>query len=264
MTTPPDLERTALGRPVVGLTCYLERARWNAWDEPAALIGENYLSSLSDAGARVVILPPDATSDLVLDRIDGLVLAGGPDVDPALYQAAPHSTTDAPRSQQDGAEMMLYRGARKRNMPVLGICRGLQIMAAATGGSLHQHLPELVGGSLHRNAPGAFNKHDATFAPDSLIARVIGGERATVNSSHHQAVANPGGLTVTGWAEDGTIEVAEDVGAHFALGVQWHPEAATSVVSARLFAAFVAAARQWVGGGRMARATGACDQSGVT
>lgn len=255
----------AMSRPVIGLTCYVERARWNAWDEPAALIGQNYVGSLANAGALVAIIPPDATDELVLDRIDGLVLSGGPDVDPSCYGATPHAATGSPRRQRDTAEIALYRGARERNMPVLGICRGLQIMAVATEGSLHQHLPDLVANTVHRKAPGTFTEHGATFAPGSLIAKIAGEQRVTVNSSHHQAVADPGALTVTGWADDGTIEVAADLAAHFSLGVQWHPEAAGSALSARLFAAFVVAARNWVASGRDHRdIAGSGDQIGVT
>lgn len=242
--------RVEMSRPVVGLTCYLERARWNSWDEPAALIGEHYLRSLTQAGARTVIVPQDVVDNSVLDRLDGLVLAGGADVDPATYAADPHSATGPTRPERDQAEIMLYTGARERGMPVLGICRGLQIMSIATGGSLHQHLPDLVGDTSHRSAPGTFNDHGATFAPGSLIARIVGAEHTVVNSSHHQAVADPGLLTVTGWAQDATIEVAEDPAAHFGLGVQWHPEVVQTEVSARIFAAFATAAGRWAADGR--------------
>ncbi|MDP4015387.1 MAG: gamma-glutamyl-gamma-aminobutyrate hydrolase family protein [Candidatus Nanopelagicales bacterium] len=242
-----------MSRPVVGLTCYSEPARWGAWDTDAAVIQADYVRSLTDAGARAVIVPPDVIDDAVLDRIDGLVLAGGPDVDPAEYGADALPTTDSARTERDSSELLLYRGARQRKMPVLGICRGLQIMAVAECGSLHQHLPDVVGGIRHRPAPGKFDDHDAVFAPDSLVARIVGAESATVNSSHHQAVADAGRLTVTGWADDGTVEVAEDPTAPFVLGVQWHPEVATGdAVSASLFAAFVHAAGQWAGGSKQA------------
>lgn len=237
-----------LSRPVVGLTCYIERARWGVWDEQAALIGVDYLRSLTDAGARVVILPPDTVDDEVLDRIDGLVIAGGPDVDPARYGARAVPTTDSPRVERDAAELLLYRGARERCMPVFGICRGLQIMAVAEGGNLHQHLPAVVGNTRHRDALGTYNAHGAVFKPDSLVAGIVGAQRVTVNSSHHQGVADAGRLTVTGWADDGTVEVAEDPAAPFVLGVQWHPEVDTTEVSARIFTAFVRAAGKWADG----------------
>lgn len=239
----------SMSRPVVGLTCYCEPARWSSWNEEAALIQFAYVRSLTVAGARVVILPPDSVDDDVLDRVDGLVLAGGADVDPARFGARALPTTDAPQVERDAGELLLYRGARQRAMPVLGICRGLQIMAVAQGGSLLQHLPDVVGGTRHQDAPGTFNDHGAVFAPDSLVARIVGATQATVNSSHHQGVAEAGRLRVTGWADDGTLEVAEDPSATFVLGVQWHPEVATDeAVSERVFAAFVQAARQWADG----------------
>lgn len=238
-----------MNRAVVGLTCYCEPARWGPWDEEAALIQSAYVRSLAVAGARVVILPPDSIDDEVLDRVDGLVLAGGGDVDPARFGGQALPTTDLPQVQRDAGEILLYLGARQRAMPVLGICRGLQIMAVAEGGRLHQHLPDVVGENWHRDAPGTFNDHGAVFAPDSLVARIVGAQQATVNSSHHQSIDDAGRLRVTGWAEDGTVEVAEDPSAPFVLGVQWHPEVATNeAVSAHVFAAFVQAARQWADG----------------
>ena len=230
-------------RPVIGLTCYVEPARWGAWDQPAALVPLAYVERLERAGARVVILPPDSLDDEVLDRLDGLVIAGGADVGPGHYGAEPHPTTDVPRTRRDAGELLLYRGARARDLPVLGICRGLQIMAVAEGGTLEQHLPDVVGDTRHREAPGTFNEHGARFAAGSLAAAVVGAQELVVNSSHHQAVADAGRLTVTGWSDDGTVETAEDPSGRFVLGVQWHPEAADDpAVSDRVFAALVAAA----------------------
>jgi len=229
-------------QPVIGLTSYLEPAKWGAWDMPAALIPWNYVNKLQAAGASVVILPPDADNHEAISRLDGLVMAGGADIEPALYGAAHQEGTDKPRTERDASELGLYRAAREANLPVFGICRGLQIMAVAHGGSLHQHLPDLVGNTLHRDAPGTFNNHGATFTSGSLIADLVGATEVTVNSSHHQAVNSPGDLTVTGYAEDGTIEVCEDPSAEFVLGVQWHPEFSDDVkVSENLFAAFVKA-----------------------
>jgi putative glutamine amidotransferase len=230
-------------RPVIGLTCYVEQARWGAWDQRAALIPWTYVARLEAAGARVVILPPDSTDADVLDRLDGLVISGGADVDPARYGQEPHATTDVPRLERDSGEVVLYQGARDRDLPVLGICRGLQVMAVAEGGSLVQHLPDVVGDTRHRDAPGTFNDHGATFAEGSLAAAVVGASAVVVNSSHHQSVADVGSLTATGWADDGTIETAEDPAARFVLGVQWHPEAAVDpAVSDRIFRALVQAA----------------------
>jgi putative glutamine amidotransferase len=229
-------------QPVIGLTSYLEPAKWGAWDLPAALIPWNYVNKLQAAGASVVILPPDANNHEAISRLDGLVMAGGADIEPARYGAEHREGTDKPRVERDASELGLYRAAREANLPVFGICRGLQIMAVAHGGSLHQHLPDVVGNTLHREAPGTFNNHGATFTPGSLIADLVGATEVTVNSSHHQAVDSPGDLTVTGYAEDGTIEVCEDPSSEFVLGVQWHPEFSNDEqVSENLFRAFVKA-----------------------
>ena len=231
-----------MNQPVIGLTSYLEPAKWGAWDQPAALIPWNYVNKLQAAGASVVILPPDADNHTAIARLDGLVMAGGADIEPARYGAEHKEGTDKPRVERDASELGLYRAAREANLPVFGICRGLQIMAVAHGGSLHQHLPDLVGNTLHRDAPGTFNNHGATFTPGSLIAGLVGATEATVNSSHHQAVDSPGNLTVTGYAEDGTVEVCEDPSAEFVLGVQWHPEFSDDEnISENLFRAFVKA-----------------------
>ena len=231
-----------MNQPVIGLTSYLEPAKWGAWDQPAALIPWNYVNKLQAAGATVVILPPDADNHDAISRLDGLVMAGGADIEPARYGAAHQEGTDKPRVERDASELGLYRAAREANLPVFGICRGMQIMAVAHGGSLHQHLPDVVGNTLHRDAPGTFNNHGATFTPGSLIADLVGATEVTVNSSHHQAVDYPGDLTVTGYAEDGTIEVCEDPSAEFVLGVQWHPEFShDEQVSENLFRAFVKA-----------------------
>jgi putative glutamine amidotransferase len=231
-----------MNQPVIGLTSYLEPAKWGAWDQPAALIPWNYVNKLQAAGASVVILPPDADNHTAIARLDGLVMAGGADIEPARYGASHQEGTDKPRAERDASELGLYRAAREANLPVFGICRGLQIMAVSHGGSLHQHLPDLVGNTLHRDAPGTFNNHGATFTPGSLIAGLVGATEATVNSSHHQAVDSPGNLTVTGYAEDGTVEVCEDPSAEFVLGVQWHPEFSDDEnISENLFRAFVKA-----------------------
>jgi putative glutamine amidotransferase len=229
-------------RPVIGVSCYGERAQWGAWDIDAVVLHRDYVRSLEAVGAAVVVLPPleDAgTATDVVARLDGLVLAGGADVDPASYGADPDPTTDRPRTDRDATEAGLWRAARARDLPVLGICRGMQVMAVAEGGSLIQDLPSAGYGLTHRERPGAFTEHGARFAPGSLAAAVLGTE-LVVNSSHHQGVADPGTLTVTGWADDGTIEALEDPTAPFVLGVQWHPE---MTEDRRLFAALVTAAR---------------------
>ncbi len=213
-----------MSRPVIAVSSYLEPAKWGAWDLVAAVLPHWYVDLFQEAGARVIIIPPDVDADVsVLDRVDGLVLVGGADVDARLYGQPPHDTADTPRESRDASELALYRGARQRGLPVFGICRGLQIMAVAHGGSLHQHVPD-ISELTHRIAPGSFNDHQAHFVEGSLIASILGAGAYTVNSSHHQAVADAGDLFVSGYASDGTVEVAEDPSAAFVLGVQWHPE----------------------------------------
>jgi len=208
--------------PVIGLSCYLEPARWGAWELPAALIPQWYTDLFQTAGATVVLLPPGQGPD-ALDRLDGLAMAGGADIDATRYGAEPHATADVPRETRDASELSLYRRARERDLPVLGICRGLQVMAVAHGGTLIQNLPD-VSDLVHRERPGQFVEHEAQFVPGTLAASIYGTDPVIVNSSHHQAVDSPGSLVVSGLAPDGTIEACEDPDAAFCLGVQWHPE----------------------------------------
>jgi putative glutamine amidotransferase len=231
-------------RPVIGVSCYGERAAWGAWDVDAVVLHRAYVEALETSGAAVVIVPPvtdEPSIDAIVSRLDGLVLAGGADVNPADYGDAPHQTTDRPRLDRDRTERRLYRAARDEGIPVLGICRGMQVMAVESGGRLIQDLPDAGFGSTHREAPGTFTEHAATFVSGSLIARLLASTEATVNSSHHQAVGDPGTLTVTGHAADGTVEVLEDPDAAFVLGVQWHPEMSDD---RRLFEALVHAAHR--------------------
>ena len=231
-----------MSRPVVGLSTYLESASWTSWKGvPASVIQFYYIEKLQNAGARVVLLPPDTGDVDVLDRLDGLVMCGGADIDARLYNEEPHETADAPRQSRDASEIALYRGASARDLPVLGICRGLQIMAVAEGGALHQHLFDVVGDWKHRKEPGTFAQHGARFTEGSRIAQIFGTTSMTVNSSHHQSVKDPGRLTITGWAEDDTVEVCEDPSKRFVVGVQWHPEVMDDT---RLFEAFVSACRR--------------------
>jgi putative glutamine amidotransferase len=212
-----------MGRPVIGLTTYVEPARWGAWEVPAALLHEWYVDAVREAGGRPILLPPDS-DDEVLDRIDALVIIGGADIDPARYGEQPHATTDVPRTARDESEIVLCRGARERDLPLLGICRGMQVMAVAHDGALIQDLPDAGFGLAHRVQPGTFTEHEVRLAEGSRIARIYGATSVVTNSSHHQGVADPGTLVPTGWAEDGLIEVLEAPEARFAVGVQWHPE----------------------------------------
>jgi putative glutamine amidotransferase len=211
-----------MSRPVIGLSTYLEPAAWGAWSMPAALLPHWYVDLFHEAGFSVVMLPPSADTDAV-DRLDGLVLVGGADVDARLYDQEPHATADTPRETRDASEIALYRRARERGMPVLGVCRGMQVMAIAHGGALHQDLPD-VSTLVHRERPGHFVDHSSVIEPGTLAASVFGSGERVVNSSHHQAVSDPGDLVVSGRAPDGTVEILEDPSVDFCLGVQWHPE----------------------------------------
>jgi putative glutamine amidotransferase len=228
-----------MSRPVVGITCYVEPARWGAWDTRAAVLPMTYVDNVRRAGGRPVIIPPDDLDADVLDRLDGLVIAGGADVNPALYGAEPEPGTDAPRLDRDAGEVLLFQAARERDLPVLGICRGMQIMAVASGGTLVQDIPSATGSQIHRPGPGQFSDHQASFVAGSKVAGIVG-ESTVVNSSHHQSVVDSGSLTVTGWAQDDSIEALEDPTKKFVVGLQWHPEARDEE---RVFKAFVDACK---------------------
>ncbi len=233
-----------MARPVIGICTPLERACWGAWDLPAFLLPRNYVDAVHRAGAMALLLAPDPAlvehPDEVLDRIDGLMLAGGADVDPATYGAARHPLTTGCVPERDAFEVALVRRALERDLPVLGICRGMQVMNVACGGTLHQDLPELFGHEEHRRVLGSFDgaDHDVRLAPDSLAARAAGEELHATKSHHHQGIDRVGeGLEVTGWATvDELPEAIELLGNGFALGVQWHPEADET---SRLIAALV-------------------------
>lgn len=226
-----------MSRPVIGIAAYLEQARWNIWDARAAVVHEGYLRGVSANGGRAVVLPPDGVDADVLDRLDGLVLPGGVDIDPALSGQARHPETDRSQPQRDAGEQLLLRGALERDLPVLGICRGLQLLGLEYGGSLHQHLPDVLGHTGHSPAEGVFGEHLVEFTADSLMAEVYG-PRAVVNSHHHQGIDEPGGLHVTGRSDDGLVEAVEDPARRFVVGVQWHPEISCDDA---LFTRFVAA-----------------------
>jgi putative glutamine amidotransferase len=217
--------------PVIGICVALERVSWGAWeDERAALVTHNYVTAVERAGGLALLLVPgEATTedpDLLLDRIDGLLLAGGADVDPGFYGAEPHPETKETWPERDRFELALTRRALERGMPLLGICRGMQLLNVALGGTLVQHLPETVGHERHRAAPGRFGDHEVRLAPGTLACRAGGGERVGVKSHHHQGVGRLGeGIEVTGWGvDDDLIEAIELPGHEFALGVAWHPE----------------------------------------
>jgi putative glutamine amidotransferase len=220
-------------RPVIGICTAVERARWSVWDSQAVLLDRNYVDAVQRAGGLALLIPPDPhlvdDPDEVLDRIHGLVLAGGADLDPATYGAAPHPQTVPGLPERDAVELALATRALERDLPFLGICRGMQIMNVACGGTLSQHLPDDLGHEDHRRALGSFENadHDVRLAEGSLAARVAGATVHATKSHHHQGVDRVGeGLTVSGWATlDDLPEAVEDDRRRFALGVQWHPEA---------------------------------------
>jgi putative glutamine amidotransferase len=220
-------------RPVIGLCTALERARWSVWDQEAVLLPRNYVTAVQRAGGVALLLPPDPTAedapDEWLDLLDGLLLAGGADIDPAAYGAEPDPHTIGSVPERDAFEMALALRAMERDVPLLGVCRGMQVMNVARGGTLIQHLPADKGHEDHRRALGTFEgaDHDVRIAEDSLAARVTGERRHATKSHHHQGVDAIGdGLEVSGWATvDELPEAIEDPSRRFALGVQWHPEA---------------------------------------
>ena len=220
-------------RPAIGICAGLTQASWDVWDQDAVLLPLNYLTAIQRAGGLPVMIPPDPDlvedPDQMLERLDGLILAGGVDIDPGAYGAVPHEETETGTSRlRDDTEIALVRRALDLELPVLGICRGMQVMNVALGGTLLQHVPDEVGHSGHRRNPGTFvdSDHDVRLAPGSLAARAAGEELHGTKSHHHQAVAELGeGLEVTGWSTpDNLPEAIEAPDKRFALGVQWHPE----------------------------------------
>jgi putative glutamine amidotransferase len=227
-------------RPIIGITSYVEQARWGVWDTTAALVPYAYVRQVEDAGGRALVVPPSAADpDEVLRVLDGLVLAGGADIDPAHYGEDPHEQTLGLRPERDAGELSILAAALDADLPLLGICRGMQLMTVHAGGALSQHLPEVVGHENHRPAPGVYGEHAVRLEAGSRVQAVLG-DAVRVRSYHHQGVVDPGKLTVSGWADDETIEAVEDPTRRFALGVLWHPEAGEDP---RLFDALVAATR---------------------
>ena len=222
-----------MSRPVIGICAALERAQWSVWDQEAILLPRSYVDAVQEAGGLALMLPPDSRlaeePDEVLERIDGLVLAGGADIDPSSYGQEARAETVDTVSERDRFEIALVREAIERDMPVLGICRGMQLINIALGGTLVQHLPDHYGHHEHRRVLGSFDgaDHDVDVQPDSLAIEVVGETRHATKSHHHQGIDCLGsGLVVSGTsALDDLPEAIELPAKRFVLGVQWHPEA---------------------------------------
>jgi len=230
-------------RPVVGITTYVTPAKWGYWDMEAALVPMQYVRAIERAGGRPVLVPPSSEGIAeTLDSVDGLVFSGGSDLDPETYDQELHPETRDVVPERDRGELVLLEAALERDLPVLAICRGSQILNVARGGDLVQHLPEVVGDEKHKHAPGEFSDHDVALEPETRLAKMLG-DRAPVKSHHHQGFGRLGeGLRETARADDGTLEAVEDPSKRFALGVLWHPEAGED---AQLFEALVEEARHY-------------------
>jgi putative glutamine amidotransferase len=240
------------GSPLIGISAYVERARWRIWETDAVVLPRRYADRVVAAGGIPVLLPPVPGIEDAIGRLDGLLLSGGGDIDPACYGAEPDPHTGTVSPERDVAEFALLHAAMSLRLPVLGICRGMQVVNVALGGSLHQHLPDVVGHDGHAPVPGAYGAHEVRVPPGSLLSTILGGHEADLAFSapthHHQGVDKLGsGLTATAWAEDGTVEAVEldpGAGAAFTVAVQWHPEAGDDP---SLIRALVAAAGARVG-----------------
>ncbi|EPR77632.1 Gamma-glutamyl-GABA hydrolase [Leifsonia rubra CMS 76R] len=234
-------------RPIIGLTSYLEQAQTGAWDLPASFLPKIYFEAVTDAGGIAVLLPPQPVDSeiaaSIIHGLDGLILTGGKDVDPARYGQEAHPTTDVPRKDRDAFEDALVRAAIEQNVPFLGICRGAQMLNVALGGTIHQHLPDVIGSTRYSAGGGTFLVNDVAVEPQSTLASLLGGDRnIAVKSYHHQAIDElADGLVVTGRGDDGVIQAIELPSVDFGVAVQWHPEE-DAKEDARLFRGIVDAA----------------------
>jgi gamma-glutamyl-gamma-aminobutyrate hydrolase PuuD len=230
-------------RPIVGITSYVQEARWGVWRSPAALIPMAYVRAIEHAGGRPLLVPPSEDGvEETLGALDGILFSGGSDLDPQTYGQEPHPATDGIVPERDRAELALLAAALERDMPVLAVCRGSQVMNVARGGDLLQHLPDVVGDEKHKHTPGVFADHDVDLEGGTRLQTLLG-ERAPVKSHHHQGFGRIGdGLHVAARAEDGIVEAIEDPTRRFALGVLWHPEEGEDFA---LFQALVEEARAY-------------------
>jgi putative glutamine amidotransferase len=229
-----------VAKPVIGITAYVTQAKFGAWDLESVLLPVDYVRAVERAGGRALLVPPSTDGiEETLDAVDGLIFSGGSDLDPELYGQERHPETTGIVPERDSGELALLKAALDRDMPVLAICRGSQVLNVLLGGDLVQHLPEVVGDAKHNNTPGRFSEHDVEVEIGTQLDELVGGE-VLVKSHHHQGFGRLGeGLRVAARAEDGTIEAIENPSQSFAVGVLWHPEAGED---ARLFEGLVAEA----------------------
>lgn len=230
--------------PLIGVTTYLEQAQQGVWDVRAAFLPEQYLTGVTATGGIALLLPPQDpdAADAAVAGLDGLILSGGADVAPELYGAQRHPLTDPARADRDAWELALFRAAERRRMPVLAICRGLQLVNVARGGTLQQHLPESLGTERYRLGGGVFAENDIEVAEDTALAEVLGAGEVRVHSYHHQGIDRLGdGLVPAARSEDGLVQAFVDTAAGHVVGIQWHPE--ENAEDRRLFADLVSQAR---------------------
>lgn len=231
--------------PLIGVTTYLERAQQGVWDVRAAFLPEQYLTGVTAAGGIALLLPPQDpdSADAAIAGLDGLILSGGADVAPELYGAERHPTTDAARVDRDAWELALFRAAERRRIPVLAICRGLQLVNVARGGTLQQHLPESLGTERYRIGGGVFAENQVAVARDTALAEVLGEDSVSVRSYHHQGIDRLGeGLVAAAHSDDGLVQAFVDTeGGSHVVGIQWHPE--EDAEDRRLFEDLVTQAR---------------------
>lgn len=232
-------------RPVIGITSYLEpvdRAPWRG--QLSVTLPATYAEKVIAAGGLPVVIPPMPDADAawarqVLGVLDGLIISGGADVEASRYGATSDGSAQQARPDRDGSELALAVVSAEIDLPTLGICRGMQIMAVQAGGTLIQHLPDVVGHEEHCPSPGVWSTHRVITEPGTVLADLLG-PQVSCPTYHHQGVATAPGYDVVARAEDGVIEGLHDPAARWRLGVQWHPEQGEDL---RLFEALVAAAR---------------------
>ncbi len=230
-------------KPLIGITTYITSARFGSWEEVTSLVPQDYVRAIEHAGGRPLLIPPSEDGiEETLDAFDGVIFSGGSDLDPEMYGQEAHPETYGIVEQRDRAELALLEAALARDMPVLAICRGSQVLNVALGGDLVQHLPDVVGDQKHKHTPGEYADHEVDVHPETRLGSLLG-ERAPVKSHHHQGFGRLGeGLQEAARADDGTVEALEDPSRRFTIGVLWHPEAGDDL---RLFEELVAEAERY-------------------